>query len=225
MKTELLLCIQCFWNSLFVKSFKFNDMYNNYRKKKKLNSIQQNMCQVYISNIMTSHDDRTTLINEIISWLKKKKETVRLLWLIHKIHVFIFYPEQDTVIVKSNVPDAMKVSSVAVPTIMLILMFVVSVAVVYRLYSKDKPCKGSEFMLIPYWPALHGSKFQINIHSNRYYMCICNINGSEFMSIQIALNNTTRLQPFSLQLDIWLHGACKIRATTTWSLLTWLFWF
>ncbi|XP_055998154.1 uncharacterized protein LOC125646719 [Ostrea edulis] len=50
--------------------------------------------------------------------------------------------KQDTVILKSNVPDGMKVSSVAVPTIMLILMFVVSVAVVYRLYSKDKPCKG-----------------------------------------------------------------------------------
>lgn len=63
-------------------------------------------------------------------------------------HPFIFHPEQDTVILKSNVPDGMKVSSVAVPTIMLILMFVVSVAVVYRLYSKDKPCKGSEFMSI-----------------------------------------------------------------------------
>ncbi|XP_061178567.1 uncharacterized protein LOC133187226 [Saccostrea echinata] len=50
--------------------------------------------------------------------------------------------KQVSAILKPNVSDAMKVSSLAVPVVMLILMFTVSIAIVHRLYSKDTPCKG-----------------------------------------------------------------------------------
>ncbi|XP_062591877.1 uncharacterized protein LOC134253370 [Saccostrea cucullata] len=50
--------------------------------------------------------------------------------------------KQVSSILKPAVSEAMRVSSMAVPIIMLVLMFIVSIAIVYRLYSKDKPCKG-----------------------------------------------------------------------------------